>query len=377
MDNWIEEVYYITMGVYRIPEHMGVRFRDDGMFIRNVLTRKEVLYVEHPMEEEIYKRIDRDRLLIVHGPKGDGLSIATIAALVKKILLDRAVVVDALAARDCLHDVVELREVVDAIREINREPVFYIDISKPGHYPRKPWEGVSYRPNKLEKFVETLKDVEAVLESEDVATVAVLSDDLYNVLRHELGEHTTVEVNSGDVYFLRELVQTYSGCGEDAAKEVAEAVAKHDGGRAVLAVLAADWLTQQRCGQEAIAEALKVAEEKAKELFINYIWHTVLNRDRPYANLHAPLILLRHFEGLVFVESAEDFLIGLGFPEHKVRGSLAVKWIASRHCRLIDNAIRKAVETALTKRIDEEPYEALRSALEYYYKHFKARGYFK
>jgi len=58
-----------------------------------------------------------------------------------------------------------------------------------------------------------------VLEDKDVAIVAVLSDDLYNVLKHEL-EHTTVEVNSNDVYFLRELVWTYSDCGEDVAKEV-------------------------------------------------------------------------------------------------------------------------------------------------------------
>jgi len=160
-------------------------------------------------------------------------------------------------------------------------------------------------------------------------------------------------------------------CGQGGAK----AVTKHDCGRSVLATLAADWMMRQRCRQEVIAEALKAAEEKAEELFIDYIWHTVLNGDRPYANLHAPLILLRHFEGSMSVESAEDFLIGLGLPEHKVRGSLAVKWIAAQHCSLIDNAIRRAVETALTKRIDEQPYNALRSAIIDYREHF--RGYLK
>ena len=214
-----------------------------------------------------------------------------------------------------------------------------------------------------------------MLEDNDAAVVAVLSDDLYSVLKYELEEHATVEVNSNDVYFLRELVRIYSDCGEDVAKEVAKAVTKHDCGRSVLATLAADWMMRQRCGQEAIAEALKAAEEKAEELFIDYIWHTVLNGDRPYANLHAPLILLRHFEGSMSVESAEDFLIGLGLPEHKVRGSLAVKWIAAQHCSLIDNAIRRAVETALTKRIDEQPYNALRSAIIDYREHF--RGYLK
>ncbi len=79
----------------------------------------------------------------------------------------------------------------------------------------------------------------------------------------------------------------------------------------------------------------------------------------------------------VSVESAEDFLISLGFEEDKVRDSTAVKWPTTRHCSLVEGAIRKAVETALTKRIDEQPYSALRSAKEYYYKHFKAMGYFK
>jgi hypothetical protein len=369
MDEIVDRL--MMMGVYRVPEHMGIRF-NEFMFVRNVLAREEAPYVEHPTDEEIYKQIDRGRLLIVRGPKGDGLSVATIAVLVKKILLDRAVVIDAKVARDSIN--VELADLVNSIREAHREPILYLDLSKPGHYPQKPWEG-AYRPNKLEKFVETLKDVEAVLEDKDAAVVAVLSDDLYSVLKHELEEHATVEVNSNDVYFLRELVWAYSDCGEDVAKEVAKAVTKHDCGRSVLATLAADWMMRQRCGQEATAEALKAAEEKAEELFINYIWRTVLNGDRPYANLHVPLILLRHFEGSMSVESAEDFLIGLGLPEHKVRGSLAVKWIAAQHCNLIDSAIRRAVETALTKRIDEQPYNALRSAIIDYREHF--RGYLK
>jgi len=347
------------------------------MFVRNVLAREEAPYVEQPAEEEIYRRIDGSRHLVVRGPKGDVLSVAATAALVKKILLDRAVVVDLVAARDCLHDAVKLQKVVDAVREINREPIFYLDLSQPGHYPQKPWDYVSYTPNKLEKFVETLKDVKAVLGNENVAIVAVLSDDLYSVLKHELKEHAAVEVNSNDVHFLRELVQAYSNCGEDVAREVAEAVAKYDCGRAVLATLAADWMTQRNCDREAATEALKAAEEKVKELYVEYIWYTVLNEDRPYANLHAPLILLRHFEGPVPVETAEEFLIGLGFEWYKVRNSTAVRWLATRHCGLIEDAVKNAVETAMTKRIDEQPYRALRNAMVDYYKHFKARGYLK
>jgi len=35
------------------------------------------------------------------------------------------------------------------------------------------------------------------------------------------------------------------------------------------------------------------------------------------------------------------------------------------------------VETAMTERIDEQPYTALRNAMVDYYKHFKARGHLK
>jgi len=63
-------------------------------FVKNVLAREEALYVEHPAEEEVYKRLD-GRLLVLRGPKGDDLSMAALAALTRKMLLDRAVVIDA------------------------------------------------------------------------------------------------------------------------------------------------------------------------------------------------------------------------------------------------------------------------------------------
>jgi len=375
--DWITELYYTAMGIYKIPERMGVRFRDEGMFVRNVLARNEAPYVEHPAEEEIYRRIDGGQLLLVRGPKGDGISMAVHAALVKKMLIDRAVVVDPIAAGDCLSDMARLSEVVDAVREAGREPIFYIDVSKPGHYPQRPWNGALYKPTRLEKFERTLDDLMAIFGIGEVTTVVVLSDDLYGTLRDRLKGHVTAEVGYGDARFLRELAQAYSGCGEDVAAEVAEAAAKHDCGRAILTTLASDWLAQRNCDQKAVAEALKAAEEKAKKFFVEYIWHTVLNEDRPYANLHAPLIILRHFEGPVPIEAAEEFLIGLGFEWCKVRNSTAVRWLAERHCGLIEDAIKNAVATAMTKRIDEQPYRALRSAVVDYYKHFKARGYFK
>jgi hypothetical protein len=346
------------------------------MSIRNILAREEALYVEHPAEEEIYKQLGEHKLFVVKGPKGDGLSVVTMAALVRKMLFDRVVVVDVLMARDCLGDVARLLEVVDAIRELNREPIFYLDLSRPGQYAQKPWQNdARYMPNGLDEFAKMLEELEAAFVSKDVTVVAILSDDLYGVLKNELKEHTTVEVNSNNVHFLKELAQAYSSCSEDIAKEIAEAVTKHDCGRAVLATLAADWLSQRNCDRTAVPKALKAAEEKAKELYINYIWRVVLNSDRPYANLHAPLLILRRFEGPMTAEDGEEFLISLGFKDYKVRGSHAVRWIAAQHCDLIEGAIEKAVDRALKERVKYDLYGALRYALEDYYKYFKAKGY--
>jgi hypothetical protein len=278
--------------------------------------------------------------------------------------------------RRCLNDVTRLQKAVHGIRSMLKEPVFYLDLSKPGNYPQKPWWNfASYRPLPLGELDAALEEVRAVAKDKEVAAVVVFSDDLYEVLKPMLGEHAAVEVNSNDPHFLRELAQAYSGCGEDAAAEVAEAAAKHDCGRAVLAVLAADWLAQRNCDRGAVAEALKAAEEKAKKFFIDYIWHAVLNGDMSYAELHAPLILLRHFEGPMPVESAEEFLTSLGFGKHKVRNSVAVRWIAAQHCRLIDDAINEAVEA---RREDKgELYYVLRWAMLNYYKQIKARGHLK
>jgi hypothetical protein len=269
-----------------------------------------------------------------------------------------------------------LRRLVDFVRKWEGEPIVYLDLSRPGQYTWKPWEVPWYRPNGLNNFAYALEVAQDVALDENVAVVAVLSDDLYEVLKHELKSHTTVEVNSGDVKFLRELVQAYSGCGEDASAQVAEAVAKHDCGRAVLATLAADWLSRHGC--QNAEEALKAAEEKAKEFIADYIWYAVLNDRGEYANLHAPLILLRYFEGPMSVEAAEEFLISLGAEKYKVRGSLAARWIATRHCGLIEETIKNEVETVLSgTKVKKYLHYELTSAYVNYYEHFKARGHLK
>jgi hypothetical protein len=370
---WSKEDVYYLLGVYHTPEKMDVRF-EDRVFIEDVLARKDVPYVENPAEKEIYRQLERGRMLVVRGPKGDGLSVAAAAALARKILSDRAVVVDVLLRIGFSDSASDLRDIADSVKELGREPILYLDISRQWQYPLKPWEVFSgYVPHGLDRLVGALEDLGAVFEDGEITTVIVLSDDLYEILRRRLRKHAAVEVSS-DADFLKRLVQAYSGCGEDVVYEVAETVAeKYDCGRAVLAVLAADLLSRHNCDRGAVDKALKVAEHRAKKFIDEYILYTLLNEDWRYAEMHAPLILLRRFRGPMPLETAEKFLINLGFPRTCIRESLAVKWIAMRHCNLINDTIKDIVELDLKG----ELYDVMRSARLDYYEHFRIMGYFK
>jgi hypothetical protein len=370
---WTKEDVYYLLGVYP-DEEMGVRFEGGDVVIEKALARENAPYVGRPAEEEIYGRLDGGRLLVVRGPKGDGLSVAVTVALARKILSDRAVVVDVLLRTGLPDGAADLRDIVGSIEELGRKPILYLDISRQWQYPLRPWETFSgYVPHGLDRLVDALEDLDAVLEDREATTVIVLSDDLYEVLRRKLKKHAVVEVSS-NADFLKRLVQTYSNCGEDIAYEVAETVAeKYDCGRAVLAVLAADLLSRHNCDRGAVDKALEVAEHRAKKFIDEYILYTLLNEDWQYAEMHAPLILLRHFRGPMPVETAEKFLINLGFPRTCVRESLAVKWIAMRHCNLINDAIKDIAELDLKG----ELYDVMMSARVDYYEHFRIMGYFK
>ncbi len=361
---WTKEDVYYLLGVYHTPEKMDVIFDGSKTFVEWALARKMAPYVRSAAEEEVYGRLAEGQTLVVRGPKGDGLSMATSVALARRMLSNRAVVVDVLLRNGAA----ELRCIVNSIRELGMKPILYLDISRVWQYPLNPWMEIDiYMPEGLSKLAAALEAAAAVSEDGEVATVVVLSDDLYEVLRDKLGRHVAVEVSGGDADFLKKLVQAYSSCGEDVAAEVAEAVAKYDCGRAVLATLVADLLLRYGCDRRIVAWALKTAEDRTRKFVIDYVWYAVLNGN-------VPLILLRHFEGPMSVESAENFLISLGFPEHKVRGSLATRWIAAQHCRLIDDTIRMAVEMKWGK---HKFYYTLHSAWLDYREHFKARGYLR
>jgi len=332
----------VVAGVYHVPEQLGVYFGDGEIYVTNVLARHRAVYVDHPAEEALAERLSQRQLVVMRGPKGEGKSVLTKVALAKKIVGDRAVVVEVTKEAD----ETKLKQVIDEIRGAGREPILYFDPSQPGHYPQRPWEGARHRPR---IDVEELMLLESVVSDKEVVGVVVLSDDLYALLRDRLGAHVAVEVRSGDIIFLQRLVKSYSGCPAEVATEVAKEVGKYGDNRALAAALAGDWLKREGCRREAVAEALRRAQGRAVDFALDYIWHAVLGGSREKANVYAPLIVLRGLYGPIPVKLAERILIDLGKSSDEVRGSEEVRWFARRHHDTLEEAIKKAALSPVNK----------------------------
>jgi len=346
----------VVAGVYHVPEQLGVYFGDGEIYMGNVLARDHAIYVDHPAEEALAEKLSRRQLVVVHGPKGEGKSVLTKVALAKKIVADRAVVVEVKKNAD----VNTLWQLVDTIREAGREPILYFDPSKPGHYPQKPWEETRHMPLSMEELA-LLRVVEDVVYNKGVAGVVVLSDDQYALASDRLGAHAAVEVHSGDIRFLQELVESYSGCLGEVAAEVAKEVGKYGDSRALAAALAGDWLKREGCRREAVAEALRRAQGRAVDFALDYIWYAVLGGSREKANVYAPLIVLRGLYGPIPVKLAERILIDLGKCSDEVIGSEVVRWFAKWHHSTLEKAIEKAALSPVNReKIEpEELYQAL------------------
>jgi hypothetical protein len=346
----------VVAGVYHVPEQLGVYFGDGEIYVGNILARDRAVYVKHPAEETLAEKLSQHQLVVVHGPKGEGKSVLARVALAKKIVGDRAVVVEVVE-----RNVAKLKQAIDEIRGAGREPILYFDPSQPGHYPQRPWEEARHMPHIGVEELALLEAVGAVARDKEVAGVVVLSDDLYALVRDRLGAHVAVEVRSGDVIFLQRLVESYSGCPGEAAAEVAKEVGKYGDNRALAAALAGDWLKREGCRREAVAEALRRAQGRAVDFALDYIWYAVLGGSREKANVYAPLIVLRGLYGPIPVKLAERILIDLGKSSDEVRGSEVVRWFARRHHSTLEEAIKKAARSALERKKikPEELYQAL------------------
>jgi hypothetical protein len=347
----------VVAGVYHVPEQLGVYFGDGEIYVENVLARDRVVYVDHPAEEALAEKLSQRQLVVVRGPKGEGKSVLAKVALAKKIVGDRAVVVEVRKNMN----IGKLSQLVRTIRKAGKEPILYFDPSKPEHYLQESWEEALHMPDIDVKKLALLEAVGKVARIRMVSGVVVLSDDMYALVRDKLGPHVAVEVRSDDIIFLQKLVESHSGCPAEVAAEVAKEVGKYGDNRALAAALAGDWLKREGCRREAVAEALRRAQGRAVDFALDYIWYAVLGGDRKKANAYAPLIVVRGLEGPIPVKLAERILIDLGKISDEVRDSEVVKWFAKWHHSTLEKAIEKAALSPVNReKIEpEELYRAL------------------
>ncbi len=347
----------VVAGVYHVPEQLGVYFGDGEIYVGNVLARDRAVYVEHPAEETLTERLSLRQLVVVRGPKGEGKSVLARVALAKKIVADRAVVVEVTRETN----EARLMRAIDAIRGAGREPILYFDPIQTEHYRQRPWKGARHMPRIGVEELALLGVVGAVARDKEVAGVVVLSDDMYALAGDRLGGHVTVEVSSGDARFLQRLVESYGGCPGEVAAEVAKEVRRYGDSRALAAALAGDWLKREGCRREAVAEALRRAQGRTVDFALDYIWYAVLGGSRKRANIYAPLIVLRGLEGPIPVKLAEGILIDLGKCSDEVIGSEVVRWFAKWHHDTLEKAIEKAALSPVNReKIEpEELYQAL------------------
>jgi hypothetical protein len=342
-------------GVHFVPETLGVQFDEKGILLRNVLAREKARYIPSPQEgklREAFEAVRGGGVVVVRGKKGEGKSSLAKAFLAKLMICEPAAVIEL---RDTTVDIDSLKSAVDRIGEAGRTPVLYYDPSKTGAYPAgAPWSGEYMPASALPQVNIVASLVKRVVVDKHVPAVIVLSDDLYDLVKEQLrsGEGlkvAEVEVSlENEAGFLAGLVEEYSaeegvGCEPGVVEQVAKDASRYGANRAVVAVLAADWLRRSKCNPTVVEEALERAGGRAEEFVLDYIWYAVLDADRETANTFAPLILLTAIFGPIPQGLGEELLIALGASEDKVSGSGVVKWFSQPlHGTVLEALLRLA-----------------------------------
>jgi hypothetical protein len=357
-------VVEVGLGLHFTPESLGVLFDEEGILLRNVLAREGARYVPHPCEEELREAFEKVRgggVVVVRGRKGEGKSSLAKAFLAKLMAREPTAVIDMLDAGGDARDVGALKNVIDRVRDANRNPVLFYDPSKAEHYPTGSlWsaERSQYKPQKgaLAEAAAVISDLATLVVEKRVPAIVVLSDDLYELVKEQLRKIEAVDVEvslENEEGFLEELVEVYSAagggtcCGKDAVRKVARAVATFEDNRAVAAVLAADWL-KRRCEPEAVVEALQKARKKVEGFVIDYIWRAVLKEDRALANTLAPLLILAGIYGSIPRKLGEELLIALGVDRNVVSGNEAVKWLSQPLHTTVWSALRNFIFSVIS-----------------------------
>jgi hypothetical protein len=214
---------------------------------------------------EVVRRLEGG-FVVLEGPKGIGKS--TLAAYTAwRALLNGQV--DAILSVSKL-DVGKASELENLVRDAGKRFLVLYDPSplpayyKPGAYAREVRK--AFERSSVGSFLveETLRELLTLKGVERVSVLVVLPDDVYRSviernpeLKDEL-ERYTLRVDLRDPQFLEEVVKAYSGCA-GSFKELAESIAKFEGGYTLVAKYAGLTLREKKCSVEDVRKTLEEA----------------------------------------------------------------------------------------------------------------------
>ena len=269
------------LGPLRVLAHICLKPEDLGIDLKNRKLEARldewVELVAFPDKSEeivkqVYKVLDENHIIILHGKKGVGKSTLARYALAEAI---KDGLVGAIFLIKSTEQVINIAEVAKRYNI----PILF-DPSPPRIYEMSRYK----KPlDKISPYIEPL----AELVNWEVKGVVVLPDDIYksldNVLRNEglpsledLKKSGLVEigVDLRDLGFLERVVRAYSDCDEKAVKEIAEKVSKFDS-YTLVAKYAGIYLKEEKCKLKELFKALEEARGNVKKFLTLIILDTL------------------------------------------------------------------------------------------------------
>jgi len=326
---------------------------------------------------EVLRRLEGG-FVVLEGPKGIGKS--TLVAYTAWLALSRGHA-DAILYVYKL-DVGEALRLENLVKDTGKRFLVLYDPS-PLHAYYKPgaFAGEMREATNTKSFKNTLQELLTLKGVERVSVLVVLPDDIYRSvvernpeLKGEL-ERYTLRVDLRDPLFLEEVVKAYSGCAGN-FKELAESIAKFEGGYTLVAKYAGLTLREKKCNVEDVRKALEEAKGKPKLFLAYYLWSVLLKSSGDLARMAAVPLILHAFlgpvpEGVTYLVRAMQEGVAWRLPSPEqfngvMPGSLVVdemeplaRWLSLRHEDLVEETLE---ELCLLKR--REPGE-LAEALEW------------
>jgi hypothetical protein len=246
---------------------------------------------------EVLRRLEG--VVVLEGPKGIGKSTLAAYTAWRALLNGQA---DAILSVSKL-DVGKASRLENLVRDAGKRFLVLYDPSplpayyKPGAFAREVRE--AFERSSVGSFLveETLRELLTLKGVERASVLVVLPDDVYRSviernpeLKDEL-ERYTLRVDLRDPQFLEKVVKAYSGCA-GSFEELAESIARFEGGYTLVAKYAGLTLREKKCSVEDVRKTLEEARGKPKLFLAYYLWSVLLKGSGDLAMMAAaPLIL--------------------------------------------------------------------------------------